>query len=244
MIEIIGAVLALGISFFVPGYLIVLLFFSDLKPFQKIAYAIAISIIIDIGIALYLGYNELQATKTGGLTFWNVLALQSWILGTLIALFGVKHFLLRKEKRRGKKQKSKQEKGKNKPKRRTKNKNKKRAKKRAAKEIEEKEKPAPQGEGKEISIISEEKIQKVEKEPSIDEPIENQTEEIEIERSEDEKEEKIENNQEPEKKKEEKKEVKQEESNTQEDEPVERNESKQEESVDHDSKPEENLPEK
>lgn len=78
LVAIIGVLFAL----FIPGYLVTLIFFKELKLLQKIALAITLSIIINVAIGIFLGYNETMKNLTGGVTVDNV-----WFYSLIITSF-------------------------------------------------------------------------------------------------------------------------------------------------------------
>ena len=78
IIAIIGTLFAL----FIPGYLLVLIFFKELKLLQKIALAITLSIMVDVAIGIFLGYNETMKNLTGGVTAGNV-----WFYSLIVSAF-------------------------------------------------------------------------------------------------------------------------------------------------------------
>jgi uncharacterized membrane protein len=74
-----GALIAL----FLPGLLICLSFFNELDWLEKAALSVALSISIDIGIAIFLGYNQAMKQMTGGLTAYNVWLYSLSVTGAL-----------------------------------------------------------------------------------------------------------------------------------------------------------------
>jgi uncharacterized membrane protein len=66
MIEIIG-VLGILFAFFVPGFLITMLFFEDEPWHIKALFSIVISICFTVFLGLLLGFNETMKNVTGGL---------------------------------------------------------------------------------------------------------------------------------------------------------------------------------
>jgi hypothetical protein len=51
---------------------------------------------VDIAIAIFLGYDEAQALRTGGLTFINIMYSEIAVFGVLMALLGLKIILKKK----------------------------------------------------------------------------------------------------------------------------------------------------
>ncbi len=90
---IIGALFAL----FIPGYLLVLIFFKELNNLQKIALAIVLSIIVAVSIGIFLGYNETMKNLTGGVTEYNVWVYELVISGILFIIYLLKEKFLFKD---------------------------------------------------------------------------------------------------------------------------------------------------
>ena len=59
-------------SLFIPGFLIVLIFFKELDLIEKIGLGMVLSICVDIALGLFLGYNEYMKNLTGGITAENI----------------------------------------------------------------------------------------------------------------------------------------------------------------------------
>jgi len=95
-----GSLLAL----FLPGFLVVLLLFKELKILEKIVFSIAFSIMISIAIAIFFGYDEAQAAKTGGLTLHNILVAEAWVNGILLIavllMYGIPFLKVRRGKKK------------------------------------------------------------------------------------------------------------------------------------------------
>ena len=83
IIALLGSLLAL----FIPGYLLTLIFFKELNLLEKIALAITFSIMIDVSIAIFLGYNETMKELTGGITSENVWFYSLIVTGFLFVLY-------------------------------------------------------------------------------------------------------------------------------------------------------------
>ena len=82
ILEIIVAIIGALFALFIPGYLVTLIFFKELKLLQKIALAITFSIMIDVAIGIFLGYNENMKNITGGVTSGNV-----WFYSLIVTSF-------------------------------------------------------------------------------------------------------------------------------------------------------------
>lgn len=87
ILEIIVAVIGALFALFVPGYLVTLIFFKELKLLQKIALAITFSIMIDVAIGIFLGYNENMKNITGGVTSENVWFYSLIVTGFLLVMY-------------------------------------------------------------------------------------------------------------------------------------------------------------
>ncbi|MBN2423044.1 DUF1616 domain-containing protein [Candidatus Woesearchaeota archaeon] len=98
ILSFIRIILGVAFALFIPGYLIVRLFFEEFNDLEKIAFSIVFSIMTDIAIAIFLGYNEAQALRTGGLTFFNIVKAEAVILLILCAVLWIKIYLNRKQK--------------------------------------------------------------------------------------------------------------------------------------------------
>ena len=83
IIALLGSLLAL----FIPGYLLTLIFFKELNLLQKIALAITFSIMIDVAIGIFLGYNENMKNITGGVTSENVWFYSLIVTGFLVVVY-------------------------------------------------------------------------------------------------------------------------------------------------------------
>ena len=96
ILDIIRIVIGLAVALFIPGFILVLLYFKEFKPLEKIAFAITFSVMIDIAIAIFLGYNEAQALRTGGLTFQNIIKAEIIVFTILALLTWIKHVVKKK----------------------------------------------------------------------------------------------------------------------------------------------------
>jgi len=72
IMEIIQFAVGSFAALFLTGYLITECFFREFKGLEKVAFSIAFSIMVDVAIAIFLGYDEAQAARTGGLNFINI----------------------------------------------------------------------------------------------------------------------------------------------------------------------------
>ena len=96
--ESIQAITGFLIALIVPGFLLVLIFFDELAFLERMISAITFSIIIDVGIAIFLGYDKAQAVRTGGITLQNIMLAELIIIGSLLLLLAAKLILRRKTK--------------------------------------------------------------------------------------------------------------------------------------------------
>ena len=90
ILEILQFITGVFLALFATGYLITEAFFREFKGLEKIAFSIAFSIMVDVAIAIFLGYNESQALRTGGLTFVNIIISESVVILLLIIVLFVK----------------------------------------------------------------------------------------------------------------------------------------------------------
>ena len=88
-LQIIRIILGFAFALFIPGFIIVYIFFREFQPLEKIAFSVVFSMMISIAIAIFLGYNEEWASKTGGLTFKNIVKMEAYVMAFLLFLFVV-----------------------------------------------------------------------------------------------------------------------------------------------------------
>lgn len=98
MIEIIQIVLGALFTLFIPGYLLTRILFDEFSILEKLIFSVAFSIMINVLISIYLGYNEAWAAKTGGLTFTNILFYELIICAILSLALLIKLFWFSKAK--------------------------------------------------------------------------------------------------------------------------------------------------
>lgn len=87
ILQIFHAVVGAAFALFIPGFLITLIFFKELTWLQKIALAITFSIMLDVAVGIFLGYNEARAKVTGGLTPYNIWLYELSITGILLIIY-------------------------------------------------------------------------------------------------------------------------------------------------------------
>ena len=87
ILKILQAIIGSLFALFIPGYLVTLIFFKELKPLQKIALAITFSIMIDVAIGIFLGYNENMKNLTGGVTAENIWFYSLIVTGFLLTIY-------------------------------------------------------------------------------------------------------------------------------------------------------------
>lgn len=93
ILEILQAIIGTLFALFIPGYLLVLIFFKELKPLQKMALAITFSIMVDVAIGIFLGYNENMKNLTGGVTAENI-----WFYSLIVSAFLLVMYLFTRTK--------------------------------------------------------------------------------------------------------------------------------------------------
>ena len=86
-LSIIGILLAM----FLPGFFITLIFFREIKMFERILLSIAFSIMLSVALGISLGYNENVKNITGGITKANVWKWELMITAVLGLLALVVH---------------------------------------------------------------------------------------------------------------------------------------------------------
>jgi uncharacterized membrane protein len=95
--DAIRVILGLLFGLFVPGFLIVLIFFDEMKILERFAFSVGFSIIFDVMISVYFGYDQAQALRTGGLTFSNILLAEAILIPILVAALLIKIFVFKKQ---------------------------------------------------------------------------------------------------------------------------------------------------
>lgn len=90
MIFILKMIIGALFAFFIPGYLLVLIFFKELGILQRITLAIVLSIVISVAIGIFLGYNVIMKNLTGGVTAYNVWVYELLISGILFVVYLLK----------------------------------------------------------------------------------------------------------------------------------------------------------
>lgn len=83
---------------FLPGFIIVKLFFKDEELFERILLAIIFSIMIAMTIGIFFGYDRAQAAATGGFTTRNMWIGEIGITSLLAIGFLIKYTLEKREK--------------------------------------------------------------------------------------------------------------------------------------------------
>ncbi|MBU0756897.1 MAG: hypothetical protein KKF44_02430 [Nanoarchaeota archaeon] len=96
ILELVQIILGLGFSLFIPGFLVVIIFFKEFNKAEKIAFSITFSIMISIAISIFFGYNEEWAAKTGGLTLSNIILAEFIVNSLLIVILLIQTFVQRK----------------------------------------------------------------------------------------------------------------------------------------------------
>lgn len=100
---------AIGLAFFayIPGFLIVKLFFDDEEGLEKLLLAIILSIMIAMTIGIFFGYDRAQAAATGGFTTRNMWIGELGVSSVLAIAVMVKHTLRRKTPKNAQKKRPK-----------------------------------------------------------------------------------------------------------------------------------------
>ena len=96
IVEILRIVLGTLFALFIPGFIIVKTFFEEFNIPEQIGFSIVFSIMIDIAIAIFLGYNESWAKVTGGLTFLNIVKAEIVVFFLLLIIYGIKVFIIKR----------------------------------------------------------------------------------------------------------------------------------------------------
>jgi len=95
--QILKAIAGALFAFFIPGFLLVLIFFKELNKLQKIVLAVVLSIITAVAIGIFLGYNETMKNLTGGVTAYNVWIYELVLSGILLIINLLKEKLIFKK---------------------------------------------------------------------------------------------------------------------------------------------------
>ncbi len=90
ILQVLRAIIGSLFALFIPGYLLVLIFFKELNMLQKAALAIVLSIITSVSIGIFLGYNETMKNLTGGVTEYNVWTYELLVSGILFVIYLLK----------------------------------------------------------------------------------------------------------------------------------------------------------
>jgi uncharacterized membrane protein len=86
-------IFGLFLALFIPGFLLVMIVFPKLSVIEKAGLSIAFSIVIDVMIALMLGYNRSAKISTGGITTYNVWTHSLGVTGILLMILLIKYTL-------------------------------------------------------------------------------------------------------------------------------------------------------
>ncbi len=86
-------IVGLLLGLFIPGFLLVMILFKKLSIIEKVGLSIAFSLVIDVIIALMLGYNRSAMIATGGITTHNVWSHSVGITGILFLVLLIKYTL-------------------------------------------------------------------------------------------------------------------------------------------------------
>lgn len=90
IVETIRLVVGVPLVFFLPGYLIMLIFFDELDLLERIGFGSLLSISLTIALGLFLGYNTSMRDLTGGITAMNLWVHLGSITVALTAIYLVK----------------------------------------------------------------------------------------------------------------------------------------------------------
>ncbi|MBD3203200.1 hypothetical protein GF327_02820 [Candidatus Woesearchaeota archaeon] len=103
IIDILRIIIAALFSLFIPGFIIVYIFFEEFTLLEKISFSVAFSIMIDIAIAIILGYNKDIANLTGGLTFASIIKAEIIVIMILGIIYLIKYIKKNENKKKNKK---------------------------------------------------------------------------------------------------------------------------------------------
>jgi len=97
ILDFIRITLGLIFALFIPGYLIVKIFFDDLRFREKVAYAVTFSIITDVCISIFLGYNRDWASFTGGINLQTIIVAECTVTFILLLILMLKYRKMHKK---------------------------------------------------------------------------------------------------------------------------------------------------
>lgn len=88
----------IGLAFFayIPGFLIVKMFFDKEEMLEKQLLSVVFSIMIAIAIGIFFGYDRAQALRFGGFTTQNLWLGEIIVTGLLLSVLIVKQTLMKK----------------------------------------------------------------------------------------------------------------------------------------------------
>ena len=96
ILDIINIIFGLAFFAFIPGFLIVKLFFGKEEVLEKSLLSILFSIMIAISIGIFFGYDRSQAALTGGFTAQNLWIGELTVTGILLSILIIKETLMKK----------------------------------------------------------------------------------------------------------------------------------------------------
>ena len=95
-IQVLQIILGIPLALFLPGYLFVRIVFKSFNEMEKVVIGFVISMLIDLVLVLYLGYNENRMVSTGGITAYNL-----WMyLGITTIILLIIWMIARKDERK------------------------------------------------------------------------------------------------------------------------------------------------
>lgn len=89
--QILQVTLGLVFSLFLPGFLIVELWFKNLNKLERYAYSIVFSLMISMVVSIFFGYNQNQFNRFGGLIQSNIFMTEVFIILLLIFIMFLKN---------------------------------------------------------------------------------------------------------------------------------------------------------
>lgn len=100
ILNIAQIIFGLAFFLFIPGFIIVQLFFKESKTLEQILLAILFSIMVGLAIGVFFGYDRAQAVRTGGFTANNLWTAQLIITTLLLIILIIKRRLTKPVKRK------------------------------------------------------------------------------------------------------------------------------------------------
>jgi len=97
--SVINVIFGLLFGLFLPGYLLMKIFYDKQKGVERFILIVALSLAVDVLIGLSLGGNHIMKDLTGGITVLNVWVYMIFVCLVLFVVFLVKKIVSVSKKR-------------------------------------------------------------------------------------------------------------------------------------------------